>query len=58
MTNILKGKKYRLIEEANIKMLIEYLKEYRPQTYKNCYYIDNIGWFIPADALDHIIGDC
>ena len=54
---ILKGKKYVLVDDYRIYDMISYLQEYRPDIYNKCYKID-IGWFIPVDAFDHIIGEC
>lgn len=54
---ILTGKKYVLVEDNRIKDMINYLEEYRPDIYSKCYRVD-LGWFVPVDAFDHIIGEC
>ena len=56
--NILKGIKYTLVEQSKAQLVINYLKEFNLDSYNECYFIDNVGLFIPADALDHIIGEC
>lgn len=56
--HILKGKKYTLLDTTNGQLVIDYLKQCKLTSYNECYFINNVGWFIPADALDHIIGEC
>ena len=59
MRNVLKSRKYVLVEWPENQMIIDYLEEYRPDIYEHCYPVcypgEENAWFIPADALDHII---
>ena len=57
MANVLKGKRYVLVEHSMALHFIEYLCEYQPSIYDECYKVEN-GWFIPVNAIDHIIGEC
>lgn len=55
MEHILKGKKYILVEWPHCQTVIDYLLEHRPEVYAECKATDDAGWFIPIDAMDHII---
>lgn len=54
---VLKGKKYVLVEHNKAQHFVDYLCEYKPSIYAECYKVEH-GWFIPVNALDHIIGEC
>lgn len=58
MENVLKGKKYVLVEWPNNQSVIDYLEKFKPEVYKECYPAEDAAWFIPMDAMDHIIGKC
>ena len=57
MANVLKGKRYVLVDHSRALHFIEYLCEYQPSIYDECYKVES-GWFIPVNAIDHIIGEC
>ena len=57
MANVLKGKRYVLVEHSRALHFIEYLCECHPSIYDECYEVES-GWFIPTNALDHIVGEC
>jgi hypothetical protein len=54
---VLKGIKYVLVEHNKAQHVVDYLCEYQPSIYANCYKVES-GWFIPVNALDHIICEC
>ena len=54
---VLKGIKYVLVEHNKAQHFVDYLCEYQPSIYANCYKVES-GWFIPVNALDHIICEC
>lgn len=55
MEHVLKGKKYILVEWPNCQTVIDYLQRHKPEVYEECKPTDDAAWFIPADAMDHII---
>ena len=55
MANILKGRKYILVEWPECQTIVDYLEEYRPDIYEHCHATDDAAWFIPVDALDHMV---
>lgn len=55
MEHILRGKKYILVEWPQCQTVIDYLQEHRPEVYEECKPSDDAAWFIPIDAMDHII---
>ena len=55
MGNILKGRKYILVEWPKSQTIIDYLQENMPEIYNECHMTDNAGWFIPVDAMDHML---